>query len=304
MKTYKIKEIERMSQKRKKEYYMALRDECKKFRSNKFACSKLISLFSPLLCGFPIEIRGRENLPLDDNVLVAANHSNSHDVFVAKEAFARNKRKLIPFVAWDGLNIMSRFAFYLCDATFVKRNDKNSTEKGLHHFCGKILNGKDGIIWGESTWNLHPVKPMQKIKVGVVQIALITGKPIVPIIFEYVEVPRICKKEKELYQKCVVQIGKPIYITAEKSIFEQTDYVMKTLVSMRESLWKELGIYRQDISEINQDIYLNHLYVKKFKAFGFQYNSELETQFLIDKENEFHLDEQGCFKPGILIKKL
>lgn len=47
-------------------------------------------------------------------------------------------------------------------------------------------------------------------------------------------------------------------------------------------------------------MYLNHLYLKKFKAFGFKYNSEWEAQFLLDKENEYCMNENGEFVPGIL----
>lgn len=50
-------------------------------------------------------------------------------------------------------------------------------------------------MFGESTWNLHPLLPMQKLKAGITLVSLITEKPIIPVIFEYVESAQICKKK-------------------------------------------------------------------------------------------------------------
>ena len=155
---------------------------------------------------------------------------------------------------------------------------------------------------GESTWNLHPTKPMQKVKAGVAQISLITGKPIVPVIFEYVEINQKCRKEKELYKKCIVEFGKPICISVENNIFEQTSKVQEAMEMMRKELWEELGIVKDSISSVNKEIYLNHLYLKKYKAIGFKYDSEHESQFLLEKENEYCVDKEGKFVPGILME--
>lgn len=83
----------------------------------------------------------------------------------------------------------------MSDGTFIDRADKKSIENGLIDFCSKILKGSDGFMFGESTWNLHPLLPMQKLKAGITLVSLITGKPIIPVIFEYVESVQICKKK-------------------------------------------------------------------------------------------------------------
>ncbi len=69
---------------------------------------------------------------------------------------------------------------------------------------------------------------------------------------------------------------------------------------MRRTLWAEFGIIKNSLDDINKDIYLNHLYLKKFKAVGFKYNSEHESRFLIEKENEYCLNMEGKFVPGLL----
>lgn len=249
---------------------------------------------------FPIEIRDEDNIPGDTEVVFVGNHSNLHDFFVIKEVSKRINRHVTPLAAWDGLNLLSRIMFYLGNITFIDRSNKESVEKGMLDFCSKIINGNNGFILGEATWNLHPILPMQKMKAGVVQTALITEKPIVPVIIEYIEVPRVCKKEKELYSKCVVWFGKPIYVTEEKNIFTQVSLIQNVMESMRRELWSEFGIVRNGLDSIDKEIYLNHLYLKKFKAIGFKYNSENESRYLLDKENEYYINHEGKFVPGIL----
>lgn len=295
-----FKETESWSVQNKKLYYGLLRNECLRRKQKPTGCSWLIAKLAPLLRNFPIEIRGTENIPEDTTVVFVGNHSNSHDFFIIKEVFSRIKRAVTPLAAWDGLSLISRTAFYLGNVTFIERSNKDSIENGILKFCSKILNGNDGFILGEATWNLHPFLPMQKVKAGVVQTSLITGKPIIPVIIEYVEVPKFCKKEKELYSRCVVKFGKPIFTMIEDNIFAQAENVQKIMELMRRELWIEFGIIRDNFGDLDKEIYLNHLYLKKFMAFGFKYDSEQESKFLLNKENEFIVDSMENFVPGIL----
>lgn len=77
---------------------------------------------------------------------------------------------------------------------------------------------------------------------------------------------------------------------------------------MRIELWKKLNIKKDSIDDINKEIYLNHTYLKKFETFGFEFDADHEFQFLIKNkngqyENEYHLDDDGNFVPGITHKK-
>ena len=77
---------------------------------------------------------------------------------------------------------------------------------------------------------------------------------------------------------------------------------------MRIELWEKLNIKRRSLDDINKDVYLNHTYLKKFEALGFEFDSEHEFKYLLkDKngeyENEYHLDENGNFVPGITHKR-
>ena len=260
---------------------------------------KLIVALCPLLRRFPIEIRGEENIP-HEPVLFVCNHSNTHDVFVAMEMFSRLHLRLAPFVAWDGLSVVSRTVFAFGNAVFIRRPSKKSRREGFGKFCDKINHGENGLIFPESTWNLHPVRPMQKLNAGFIRVALATRVPVVPIILEYIEIPELCRKESELYSQCVVTFGKPIYPSMEKDLYEQADAVYVIMSDMRKALWEEFGIDKTSLDAIDRELYLNHLDMKKNHAFGFKYDTIGELRFLLDKENEYFVNQQGEFVPVCL----
>ena len=109
-------------------------------------------------------------------------------------------------------------------------------------------------------------------------------------------------QESELYQKLIVFFGKPITVTPEDGLFHQTEVVQDEMVRMRTILWEELGVKRETLDDIDQDVYLNHVYLKKFKALGYTYDSEYESQFLLRKINEYYINDEGLFVPGITTK--
>lgn len=306
-----IKQLESLSIEEKEKYYEMIREYCDLLKVNiesKKISKKIISLLAPHLRKYKLEIYGDGNIPKDDSAVFICNHSNSHDFFTTQEVFNELNRNVTPFGASDCLNFISLQMFKLGDVTLIDRGNRESSLNGLMGFTKKVIEGEDGIIFSESTWNLHPVKPMLDIKVGGTQSAVISDKVIIPTIFEYVEVPDIVNKESELYSRCIVEFGKPIIVKPEDNIVEKTKYVQATLEEMRRNLWKKIGIKRDSLEDINQQIYLNHTYLKKFDGFGFEYDSEHEFQYLLkDKqgsyENEYTLNENNEFVPGITHKK-
>lgn len=305
------KELESMALEQKEAYYKELRMYCDSLKTNieaKKISKKLISMLAPHLRNYKLEIYGDENIPKDDSAVFISNHSNSHDFFTTQEVFDTIDRSVTPFAASDCLSFISLQMFKLGDVTFIDRGDKKSSIDGLLNFSKKIIDGEDGIIFSEGTWNLHPIKPMQDLKTGGTQAAMIAKKVIIPTVFEYVEVPDLVTKEKELYSRCIVIFGKPIVIKTGDNLIEKTKLVQATLEEMRRDLWKKLGIKKEKLDDINREIYLNHTYLKKFDGLGFEFDSEHEFQYLLkDKngqyENEYTLDENHEFVPGITHKK-
>lgn len=298
-----IKEIEQLSSDERIQYYQHVKDYCiaqiplKSFSTIK---RKLAYIISKFMRKYELEIRGTENVPVDDSVIYVCNHSNSHDFFTLTETFVKTNKKVMPLAAEDGLNWISQIMFSLCNSIFINRNDKKTKKAGELSLCKGLLNGISTIIFAESTWNLHPTKAMLPIKAGPVEIALITGKKIVPTIFEYIEVDHECKKESELYSKCVVSFGEPITVNYSDSIFKQADAIQGKMEEMRHLIWEEFGV-KKAIDDIDRDLYMNHLFLKKKSMAGYSYDSKYEASFIRRVngvcENEFYIDEENRFVP-------
>lgn len=303
----------KLSSSDKKEYYKSLRDYCfeisKKNKSGISLGQKIISsLYMPSFYNSKLEIYGSENIPSNENVVFVCNHSNSHDIFSLYSIFSKVDISASVMVATDCLNPLSTTVFDIAGSTLFDRRSKEESKNSVLDMSSKILSGKSGAIFGEATWNLHPINPMHFIKVGAPRIALISDSVIVPMIMEYVENPSIYDKEIDLYNKIVIYFGKPIEINYEDSLEIQALKIQREMSRIRQEIWKNNGINRDSIDKIDPKLYVNHTYLKKFKAFGFQYDSEKESKFLYfpsgeSVENEYHIDENGNFVPGITLKK-
>lgn len=304
------REIEEMSISKQKEYYEQLRRECLSLKDNQLQVGQeLIHQIYPFLRSYQLEIEGEENIPKDSNAIFVVNHSNSHDIFTAYEVLSALNRKGSVMVATDCLTPITTEIFRISNATLLDRRKKEDREQSVLKLSKKILEGSDGVIFGESTWNLHPTLPMHNIKLGPSKISAITEVPIIPTIFEYIEVPDMLDKESKLYHKCIIRFGKPISIDLSDNLISQTNDVRNRMINMRENIWRDNGIVRSSISNIDPELYINHTYIKKFKAFGFTYDSKKEQEYLLfldkeAKENEYHIDQEGRFVPGITEKQL
>ena len=268
---------------------------------------KMLSFVSPYLRNYDLDIIGKENIT-DENAIFVCNHSNSHDFFTTQEVFNELGRDVTTFAGSDCLDFFTLQLFKVGDATLFDRSSKESSLNGLSEFSNKLIAGKDGVIFSEGTWNLHPVKTVLPMKAGAVRAALSSGKTIIPTVFEYVEIPEVVEREKELYDRCIVWFGKPIIIDKDDNVFQKMSMVQNEINDMRRELWKKIGIKKDSIDQVNKDIYLNHTYLKKFDALGFNYDSNHEFQYLLKDENgnvdnEYYIDENGNFVPGITNKQ-
>lgn len=303
------RELENLDYNQKIAYYERLKYYCNNIKKpNHNKIHNIVGSIYPSMLNFNYEFEGEENIPDDGKCLFICNHSNAHDFFTSHCVGKHLGTNISVFAASDDLNAMSNLLFKKCNATLIDRRDKTSSQNGILEMCSYINNGIPGVIFGEGTWNLHPYKPMQDMKIGGSMIAAISDVVVIPTIYEYVEVPRICDKEKELYSKCIIKFGKPIKIDRSKSLIEQTNNIQSTLEKERKKIWKDLNIEKNSLEDIDKYIYLNHTYLKKFDVLGFTYDSESEAKFLFSKdkkpvENEFKLNETGKLVPGVTKKE-
>lgn len=304
------REIEKMSINDQKQYYEKLRRECLLLKDNQLQVGQeLIHQVYPLLRSYKLEIEGEENIPKDSKAIFVVNHSNSHDIFTAYEVLSILQRRGSVMVATDCLTPITTEIFHVSNATLLDRRKKEDRENSVMMLSRKILSGCDGVIFGESTWNLHPTLPMHHIKLGPSKISLITQVPIIPTIFEYVEKDGNFNSESQLYKKCIIRFGKPYMVHFDDSFINQTEEIRNNMSDIRKEIWSDYAIVRDSITDIDPDSYVNHTYLKKFKAFGFTYHSEIEQEYLLflngePVENEYHINPEGEFVPGITEKKL
>ena len=292
----------------KKEYFESLKKQSLEIKSNQPKIGQaLIKSLYPIMRKYNIEMQGEENIPHDSNVLFVANHSNSHDIFTAYEMFSFLNRCGSVMVATDCLSPITTQIFNISNATLLDRRVKKERNQSVLSLSNKILNGNDGLIFGEGTWNLHPYKPMHNIQNGASKISLITQVPIIPTIIEYIEKDDLVSSDSQLFSKCIIRFGKPIMTNLTDDLSLQSAHIKNEMSVMRKQIWNDYDVKKGSIDIVDPQIYLNHTYVKKYKAFGFTYDSKTEQEYLLftndeKKENEYTLDEQGNFVPGITEK--
>ena len=296
----------------RKEYYKDLRRYCidnvvPNMSKSSFGQKVVTNLYMKDFYNKKLELEGVENLDMDQAIFLC-NHSTAHDIFSMYNIMERLKRNTTVMVATDCLNPFSIATFKLADATFLDRNSKKSANNSIVLASSKVLNGKNLVIFGEATRNLHPFKLMHDIKKGGAMISAITSVPVVPTILEYIEVPRLCDKELDLYKKIVVRFGKSKFISSSDDIIAKTLEIQTEMEQMRKEIWQDNGVDRNSLSDIEPTIYINHTYQKKYKAFGFTYDSLKEEKFLRSNdnsriENEYCLDENNLLVPGTTYKK-
>ena len=305
------KQIEKMSSIEKEKYYSSVREYCLSnkgtYKKRKKSVQKVIGKVAPIIRRYDFEVIGQQNIPNDEKVLFVANHSNAHDFFTMQEAFKTVGIEQTFLASNEDLSPLILSIFSACGGVLFDRKDKISAEQAFIDFTSNILHGMPGVIYAESTWNLHPFKPMHLIKAGAANIAAIAGVKIVPVIYEYVEVPVRCNKESKIFSKCIVKFCNPIGISRTDNMYKQTETIQRALEQNRLELWETIGIMKKSVSDIDQDIYLNHTYLKKFGGAG-EYDTLREMQYLLVKdqlsgENEYHRDKNENFLPGILTKE-
>ena len=228
--------IQNLSLLEQKKYYEKLREQCLFIRDNQFRFGQdIIKKVYPFLRQYKLEIQGEENVPNDSNALFLVNHSNSHDIFTAYEVLSLLKRRASVMVATDCLNPITTELFNISNATLLDRRKKEDRQNSVLSLSKKIISGNDGVIFGESTWNLHPTLPMHNIRKGAAMISAITQVPIIPTIFEYIEEDGIFKTEGQLYKKCIIRFGNPVMISYDESLISQSNQAREDMIDLLNS---------------------------------------------------------------------
>ena len=96
-------------------------------------------------------------------------------------------------------------------------------------------------------------------------------------------------------------------INYDESLIIQSNQTREDMIKIRKQIWNDYNIRREVLSDVDPLVYINHTYLKKFKAFGFTYDSRKEQECLLFLENElraneYTIDADGNLIPGITEK--
>ncbi len=222
----------------------------------------------------------------DGGVIFACNHSNSHDFYTIQEVFIHN---VIVFAGSEGLDLPSRILFKLVGTVLIDRSNKPSCAKGVEHLIKHLHAGKNIVIFPEATWNIHPSKLLLPMKLGVIKIAQRSERPIVPVIFDYVECLSPCNNEMDIIEKCVVRFGTPIFVGKTDNHIDKLDELREQLATIRWNIWESGGLFKRE--EIDVETFSAHDQLKCDNGmFGFQYDWQREEQFIYRSDDYIYRD--------------
>ena len=303
------KQIDELSAQDRQEYLDRLRRELLTNApiNTKSITQNVLRFILPIIRNYDLCVEGAENIPRNSNCIFAMNHSNSHDFPTMQEVFIKLGISPCFIASNEGLSPAVFKLFKECGAIFFNRFDKAEAKNALMTMTSNMVNGRYGAIFPESTWNLHPYKPMHLVKIGAVYSSAIADVPIIPVIFEYIETEELCKRESELFRKCVVTFGKPLIVKKHIELLKQTEILQSEMEQLRRIVWDKYKIKKSNFNKEDILRYLNHTYLKKYGGLA-QYDSIREGKILLVKdqlsaENDYHLDNNGLFVPGNLSKE-
>ena len=307
-----------MTSEEKKAFLTNVRGELlkygEKYSSSISVIQKLASLTTFVSLPFEVEFEFEDENALDKNknYLFCLNHSNAYDGIVAAKALTK-LNATCKFLAEDkDKTFFQKLLFLGVGSTMIDRTDNMSSTVGLYDFISKLLDGSSGVIFVEGTWNLHPTKLMQGIKMGAPFAAGTANTMLVPMIFEYEKSKEPVKNPKKLIEKCVVVVGKPIAINPmdlKNHAKQLYDKMLDMRIQYRIRHKKKI----LTMDDIIPDLYVYETYVIKFLSGLTKFDAVSERELLrkvkneqgelVAPDNEFYLNEAGLFVPGSTLEE-
>lgn len=202
-----------------------------------------------------------EQTPFKSGIFTV-NHSNSHDGPNMHSVLSHEGLIVSLLVASDPLSPILKKVFENVNSTTIDRKSADSKYDGTMEMLHRLICGQYIVIYPESTWNLHPTRPMQGVKRGAIFLGAASNQPVIPTIMEYIEIPELFTKESKMYRKVVIRFGEPIFVKQNVNIDLQASELEKTMAEMRKQIWDNEGINRNSLNEMNPLVNANHTALK------------------------------------------
>ena len=190
------------------------------------------------------------------SALYVCNHSCRYDIPFACEIIGRRTNVL---VGKQRLEFIDRLCFILNGVIWVDRHSSIDKKKASQRMQELLSKGESVLMFPEGTWNLEPSKPMLPMYWGCIDIARLTGVPIVPFLLEY--------RGKE----CYVKFREPIYVkeTDEKSAkFEELSEIMATL---KWEIWETFPATKREDVELDEWDKEKDVRIKAYPKLDYEY---------------------------------
>lgn len=153
-------------------------------------------------------------------VIYAPNHSNVHDFPMICRILKRHVYVLVGNDIDNGF--FNTKMLELNGVVFVDRKDKTSCRLAKNAILELLAKGESVVMFPEGTWNLDSVKLIHDFKWGIIDIARISGFPILPIGMKY-----------NINDSCYVRFGELMFVDTMDDLALKQDELhtaMSTLV--------------------------------------------------------------------------
>ena len=206
-----------------------------------------------IIIKYDIDIDGIELIP-NEAVIYASSHQDFNDIINSIYAYPEHVLTLNA----SNISRILKALLNINGVVYVDRDNKESRKMAKYELSKAILKGKSVNLYPEATWNCSPNKLHLPFYMGMIDIARITGAPIIPVVQEYTYDQS--KLDGKSHVKSVhIKFGKPVYVSIFDDRFRKLQEFDEIFSTIKWELLEEKGLYhRNDIS--------NMLYVDYIKA--------------------------------------
>lgn len=268
--------LKRMSTEEKLNYYKKIREyfasktSIKNININKIFHALCLFLMRQTY-KFDIEIFNDDRVGYKGNVIYAVNHTNSHDFPVTCNAIKNHAYVL----AENGVKGINRFGFLLNGVIFIERKDKEdriySKEKALELLC----RGENLIVYPEGTWNMDKSRIMLDIYGGVIDFAMISGVPIVPIAIEYTK------------EKVFINIGREMFVKDTENRKNKIEELRDCMSSLRWYVWESFGQFKREEIDPDEHEKTINFYLSEYPDLNVSYEQDIVLKKYVDEDEVF-----------------
>ena len=307
-------EEQKLSTKELLDYYKELRDFLKgepylDFSDNGILVSEklniIIKKILKIIIKYNVQIDGLDLIP-NEPVIYASSHQDFNDIINSIYAYPEHVLTLNA----SNISRILKMLLNINGVIYVDRNDKDSRKKAKYEMSKAILKGKSVNLYPEATWNCSPNKLHLPFYIGMIDIARITGAPVVPVVQEY-NYDQSKLDGKSHVKSVHIRFGKPVYVSLTDDRFEKLEEFDEIFSTIKWELLEEKGLYRRE--DISNMLYVDYIRAR-INDWKIPRNNIYEERgqvlfasddfYLFHHVNDVDFDEEGNLLQTEYVRKL